>query len=141
MVFDFINRGWGNIFLKVLCFQCRYIKAAIISSIKVNDLLTFSEYFHSSEIRLLIPDWISCVRSINCTVCVHCNGNSTNWSIFKKFLLNELVLCVKNDKALCSSLLIVDLQEYRQECPFLAWTNYTCEQCNKCRASNQQFQD
>ena len=109
MVFEIINWNSGDIILKVHCFHCSNIKATNISSIKVYDWLTSSEYSVLSKIKLLIPEWISIIRSKECRVCIHCNSNSTNWSIVENVFLKELVLSGRNDESLCKSFQIVDL--------------------------------
>ena len=109
MVLEFINWNWGYIILKVHCFHCSNKKTTIISSIKVYDWLTSSDYSNLSEIKLLIPEWIFSIRSSECRVCIHRNSNLTNWSIVENVFLNELVFSGTNDESLCKSFLIVKL--------------------------------
>ena len=95
--------------LEVHCFHCSNIKATIISSIKVYDWLTSSEFSNLSKIKLLIPKWIFSIRSSECRVCIHCNSNPTNCSLIENVFLNELVLSGRNDESLCKSFQIVEL--------------------------------
>ena len=80
--------------------HCPNIDATIISSMKVYDWLTFSEYSTLSEIEFLITEWFFSIRCSECRICIHCNGNSTNWSIFKNNFLKELVFSGGDDKYL-----------------------------------------
>ena len=73
----------------------------IISSIKVQDWLTTSEYYILAEIKLLITGGIFSVRSSECNVFIHYNRNPTNWSLDENGFLDELVLSSGNDKSLC----------------------------------------
>ena len=84
--------------MKVHCFHFSNLKATIISSIKVYNWLTSSEYSNLSELNLLIPERISSVRSSECRVCILCNSNPTNWSMVENVFLNELVFSGRNDK-------------------------------------------
>ena len=109
VVFESATWKRGDIILKVHCFHCSNIKAKIISSIKVYDLLTSYEYSDLSEIKLLTPECIFGIRSSECRVCIHYNSNPTNWSIVKNVFLNELVLFGWNDESLCKSFPLVKL--------------------------------
>ena len=109
MVFEIIHWNWEDIILKVRSVHCSIIKATIISSIKIYDWLTSSEYSNLSENKLLLPEWIFSTISSECRVCIHCNSNPTNWSIVANVFLNELVLSDRNDESLCKSFQIVKL--------------------------------
>ena len=109
MVFEIINWNWRNVILKVHCVHFCNIKATIISSFKIHDWLTSSEYSNLSDIQFLIPEWIFSIRSSECRVCIHCNSNPTNWSIVENVFLNELVLSGRNDESLCKSFQLVEL--------------------------------
>ena len=109
MVSEIINWSWRDIILKVHCFLCSNIKVTIISSIKVYNWLTTSEYFSLRDLKLLIPEWYFTRRSSECRVCIHCNSNPKNWSILENIFLSELVLSGRNDKSLCKSLQTVEL--------------------------------
>ena len=100
MVFEIIILNWEDNTLEVDCFHCN-TKAAVISSVKVYDWLTSSEYSNLSEIKLLIPEWIFSVWPSECRVCFHCNSNPTNWSLAENVILKELVLPGRNDESLC----------------------------------------
>ena len=100
MVFGIINRNWGDIILKVHCFHCCNIKATPISSIKVHVWLTSPEDSNLPEIKLFIPEWIFNIKSSECSVCIHCKSNPTNWSIVEKLFSNEMVLSGRNDESL-----------------------------------------
>ena len=104
-----MNWSSADITLKVHCFHCCNLKATIISSIKVYDWLTSSEYSNLSKIKLLIPEWIFSIRSSECRVCIHCNSNPTNWSIVESVSLNELVLSGRNVESPCKSPQLVEL--------------------------------
>ena len=95
--------------MEVHCFHCSNIKATIISSIKIYNWLPSFDYFYLSEVKLLIQDWNFSIGSSECRVCVHCNGNPTNWSIVEIVFLNELVLSGRNDESLCKSSQLVEL--------------------------------
>ena len=93
----------------VPCLHCCNIKATIISSIKVCDWLTSSEYSSFSKIRLLTPEWIFTLRSSECRISTHCKSNPANWSIVENVFLNELVLSGRNDESVCSSFQKVEI--------------------------------
>ena len=95
--------------LKVHCFHCSNMKATFISSIKVYNWLTSSEYSNLSELKLLIPEGVFSTRSSECRVCIRCNSNPTNCSIVENVFLNELVLSGRNDENLCKGFQIVEL--------------------------------
>ena len=107
VIFKIINGDWGNIILKVHCFHGSHIKTTIVSSIKIYNWLSPSEYSNLSETKLLIPDWVFCKRTSKGRVCVHCSSNPTNGSIVENVLLNELVLSRRYDECLCQCLQIV----------------------------------
>ena len=109
MVFEINNWISSDIFLKIRCFHCCNIKATIISSIKVYDWLTSSEYSSLSKIKLLITEWFFTISSKECRVCIHCDSNPTIRSIVESVFLNGLVLSGRNDETLCKSSQIVQL--------------------------------
>ena len=112
MVFESNKWNWRDSILKAQYLHCSNIKARKISSIKVCDWLTSSEYFNLSEIKLLIPKVIFSLRPSKWTVCIPCNSNPTNWSIVENVFLNELVLSGTNDESLCKSFQPVKLHRY-----------------------------
>ena len=61
------------------------------------------EYSNSTEIKLLIPDWVFSRRTSEGKVCVHCNRNSSNGSFVENVFLNELVLPRRYDERLCQN--------------------------------------
>ena len=111
MVFEIINLNWRNIILKVQCFLCCNIKATFISSVKVYDWLTFSEYSKLSESKFLIPECFFSVRSRDCRVCYNCSGKTTIWSSNKKVFLDELFLSGRNGESLCKNFQIVEIHK------------------------------
>ena len=142
VVFEIINWNWGDIILKVHCFNCCNKKPTIISSIKVYNWLTFSECSTLSEFKLLILDWIFSIRSSEWRVCIHCNSNPSNWSIVENVFLMELVLSGRNDESLCKNFPNSwNLQECKHLCPFVSCDNHPWEQYGECKVNNQQFQD
>ena len=58
VIFEIINGNWGDVVLKVFCFECCNKKGTKISSIKICNRLTYSEHSYLSEIKLLMPEWI-----------------------------------------------------------------------------------
>ena len=57
-----------------------------------------------SKVKLWLPKWIISLRYKEPRVCIHFNGNSTNWSNVKNGFLKELFLAGKNDRSHCQSL-------------------------------------
>ena len=110
VVFEIINSKWGDIILKVHCFHCSNTKATIISSIKVYDWLTSSEYSNLSELKLLIPELIFSMRSSQNATFIDCKSSPTNWSIVEHVFLKELVLSGRNDESLRKSFQLIELQ-------------------------------
>ena len=89
-----------------------------------------------------IPEMIFDVRSSEDLVCIPSNCKPMNWSNIEKVFLNEIVLSSgKEKKALLESASSWTLQKYIQPCPILSSDDNRWEQYDKCKASNQQFQD
>ena len=95
MIFENIIWNWGDTILKVLCFHCLNMKATIVSSIKIYEWLSSSEYSNLSEINLLIREKNFSARSCKCRVCIHCNSNP------KFAIQHENIGCAQNFHSPC----------------------------------------
>ena len=134
MVFEIINRNWGDIILELHCFHCRNIKATVISSIKVNNWLTSSEYNNLSKVKLLIPEWFFSVWSSECRLCIHCNRNPSNWSVVENvFFQRTRFVWQEWWMPLQEFLDSWTQQEYDQACSFVSCDSHPWEHYDECK--------